>query len=157
MDQVPTTYLHEARNQAQSVLIGDGIAPHPNVGCVFYEDLDNGKRRGLLQDYANFQKLSQASDICKLTGATPIAPDDIDASEKALYMLYEQQNAKAVAGMTLAQLINPGCQAVYCPASTMADMRTALCVYSPPERISSIHPPHRTSAPKISLNWPTTT
>lgn len=226
MDQTPATFLHVARNQERSVLIGDGIAPHPNVGCVFCEDLDNGKRRGLLQDYANFQKLSQASEICKLTGATPVAPDDIEASERALYMLYEtikhtdkpvigsctvakkakesldmvemvfgrnylndhycigvstnplsplkfatetletilayakrrqpvyilpcalagvsapidlfgsiiQQNAEAVAGMTLVQLINAGCPAVYCPASTMADMRTALCVYSPPEQ-----------------------
>lgn len=226
MDQAPVTFRHEARNQAQSVTIGDGIAPHPNVGCVFCEDMDKGKRRGLLEDYANFQKLSQASEICKLTGATPVAPDDVEASERALYMLYEtikhtdkpligsctvakkareslemvemvfgqnyldnhycvgvstnplsplkfatetldtiiayarrgqpvyvlpcamagvsapidlfgsivQQNTEAVAGITLTQLIQPGSPAVYCPASTMADMRTALCVYAPPEQ-----------------------
>ena len=226
MEQTPTTYRHEARNQAQSVTIGDGIAPHPNVGSVFCEDLDRGKRRGLLEDFANFQKLSQASDFCKLTGATPVAPDDVEASERALYMLYEtikhtdkpligsctvakkanesldmvemvfgknyldnhtcigvstnplsplkyatetvdtiiayarrrqpvyilpcalagvsapidlfgsivQQNTEAVAGITLTQLIHPGVPAVYCPASTMADMRTALCIYSPPEQ-----------------------
>lgn len=226
MEQTPTTYRHKARNQEQSVTIGDGFAPHPNVGCVFCEDLDQGKRRGLLEDYANFQKLSQASDICKLTGATPVAPDDVEASERALYMLYEtikhtdkpligsctvakkanesldmvemvfgknylddhycigvstnplsplkyatetldsiiayarrrqpvyilpcalagvsapidlfgsivQQNTEAVAGITLTQLIHPGTPAVYCPASTMADMRTALCIYSPPEQ-----------------------
>ncbi len=226
MRQAPTTYLHEARNPEQSVVIGDGIAPHPNVGCVFCEDMDNGKRRGVLEDYANFQKLSQASDLCKLTGATPVAPDDVEASERALYMLYEsikhtdkpligsctaakkakesldmvemvfgegylddhhclgvstnplsplkyatetletileyarrrqpvyimpsamagvsapidifgsiiQQNTEIVAGITLVQLINFGSPVVYGPASTMADMRTALCVYSPPEQ-----------------------
>ena len=89
MEQTPPSYLHQARNPEHSVVIGDGIAPHPNVGCVFCEDLEQGRRRGLLADYANFQKLSQASRICKLTGATPVAPDDVPASERALYMLYE--------------------------------------------------------------------
>ena len=226
MDQTPTTYRHEARNQEQSVTIGDGIAPHPNVGCVFCEDMDRGKRRGLLEDYANFQKLSQASNYCKLTGATPVAPNDVEASERALYMLFEtikhtdkpligsctiakkareslhmvemvfgkdyldahycigvstnplsplkfasesiasiieyarrrqpvyimpcamagvsapidllgsivQQNTEAVAGITLTQLIHPGTAAVYGAASTVADMRTAQCLFAPPEQ-----------------------
>ena len=89
MKQTPTIYRHVARNDQQSVTIGDGIAPHPNVGCVFCEDMDRGKRRGLLEDYANLQKLSQASDIVKLTGATPVAPDDVEASDRSLHMLYE--------------------------------------------------------------------
>jgi len=226
MANTPDVYRHEAVNDQQSVTIGDGIAPHPNIGCVFCEDMDRGKRRGLLEDFANFQKLSQASEIVKLTGASPVAPDDVEASERALYMLYEtikhtdkplvgnctikkkadeslemvemvfgknflrdhycigvstnplspmkyatetletilayagknqpiyllasalagvtspmsifgsiiQQNAEILAGTTLVQLINPGGPAVYCPASTMADMRTAVCVYSPPEQ-----------------------
>jgi len=227
MKQTPTIYRHVARNDQQSVTIGDGIAPHPNVGCVFCEDMDRGKRRGLLEDYANLQKLSQASDIVKLTGATPVAPDDVEASERSLHMLYEtikhtdkpligsctvtqkaeaslhmvemvfghnylkdhycigvstnplsplkyatetldtmityakknqpvyilscamagvsspmtlfgsiiQQNTEILAGIALIQLINPGCPAVYCPASTMADMRTAICIYAPPEQL----------------------
>ncbi len=226
MEQAPTTFRHVARNDAQSVTIGDGFAPHPNVGCVFCEDMDNGKRRGLLEDYANFQKLSQASDIVKLTGATPVAPDDVEDTERALYMLYEtikhtdkpligsctvakkakesldmaemvfgekfledhycvgvstnplsplkyatetldtiiayarrhqpvyilpcalagitapmslfgsivQQNAEVLAGNALVQLINPGGPMVYCPASTVAGMRTAICIYAPPEQ-----------------------
>jgi trimethylamine--corrinoid protein Co-methyltransferase len=226
MNQAPTVYRHVARNDQQSVTIGDGIAPHPNIGCVFVEDMDKGKRRGLLEDFTNFQKLSQASEIVKLTGATPVAPDDVEASERALYMLYEtikhtdkpviggctttkkteeslamvemvfgenylrdhycigvstnplsplkyatetldtviayakknqpvyllscalagitapmsifgsivQQNAEVMAGSALVQLISPGCPTVYCPASTMADMRTAICLFSPPEQ-----------------------
>ncbi len=226
MEQTPAIYRHLARNDQQSVTIGDGIAPHPNVGCVFCEDMVRGKRRGLLEDYANFQKLSQASDIVKLTGATPVAPDDVAASERTLHMLYEtikhtdkpligsctvtqkaevslhmvemvfgqnylkdhycigvstnplsplryitetldtmityakknqpvyilacamagvtspmtlfgsivQQNTEVLAGIALIQLINPGCPVVYCPASTMADMRTAICIYAPPEQ-----------------------
>ena len=84
MAQAPAVYRHEARNPEQSVTIGDGIAPHPNVGCVFVEDMDGGKRMGVLEDYANFQKLSQSSEIVKLTGATPIAPSDVEATERAL-------------------------------------------------------------------------
>ncbi len=80
---------HQVGIVDHQIAIGDGIAPHPNVGCVFCEDMDKGKRRGLLEDYANFQKLSQASEIVKLTGATPVAPDDVEASERALYMIYE--------------------------------------------------------------------
>ncbi|MCG8619321.1 MAG: trimethylamine methyltransferase family protein, partial [Desulfobacterales bacterium] len=225
MAQAPAVYRHEARNPEQSVTIGDGIAPHPNVGCVFVEDMDGGKRMGVLEDYANFQKLSQSSEIVKLTGATPIAPSDVEATERALYMLHEtirhtdkpligscteakkaeeslnmvemvfgkafmrdhycvgvstnplsplkyatetldtilayakrrqpvyllpcamagvtspmtlfgsivQQNTEVLAGATLIQLISPGSPVVYCPASTMADMRTAICAYSPPE------------------------
>jgi len=226
MKQAPAAYLHRGRNDDQSVTIGDGMAPHPNVGCVFIEEMGAERRRGLLADYANIQKMSQASQYCKLTGATPVAPDDVPPSERALYMLYEtikhtdkpligsctvtkkakeslemvemvfgadymrdnycvgvstnplspfkyatetldsiieyakrrqpvyilpcamagatspmsvfgsivQQNTEAVAGITLVQLINPGAPAVYCPASTTADMRTAMCVYSPPEQ-----------------------
>ncbi|WP_457553387.1 trimethylamine methyltransferase family protein [Desulfobacula sp.] len=226
MDQAPAVYRHVARNDRQSITIGDGIAPHPNLGSVFCEDMDKGKRRGLLEDYANFQKLSQASDFVKLTGAIPVAPSDVEASEQALHMLYEtikhtdkpiigistnarkaeeslhmgemlfgekyfmdhhcmgvsctvlspmrfatetldsimayarknqpvyiipsalagltapmtlfgsivQQNTEILAGITLVQLINPGGPAVYCPASTMADMRTAICIYAPPEQ-----------------------
>jgi trimethylamine---corrinoid protein Co-methyltransferase len=226
MEQAPAAYLHRGRNDDQSVTIGDGMAPHPNVGCVFVEEMGGERRRGLLSDYANIQKISQTSAYCKLTGATPVAPDDVPSSERALYMLYEtikhtdkpligsctvtkkakeslemvemvfgadfmrdnycvgvstnplspfqfatetldsiieyakkrqpvyilpcamagatspmnlfgsivQQNTEAVAGITFVQLINPGAPAVYCPASTMADMRTAMCVYSPPEQ-----------------------
>jgi trimethylamine--corrinoid protein Co-methyltransferase len=89
MDQAPAKYRHAARNNEQSVTIGDGIAPHPNVGCVFVQDMEKGKRRGVLEDFVNFQKLSQASDIVKLTGAIPVAPDDVEVSERALYMLCE--------------------------------------------------------------------
>jgi len=226
MNLAPTVYRHVARNDQQSVTIGDGIAPQPNVGCVFVEDMDKGKRRGLLEDFANFQKLSQASEIVKLTGASPVAPDDVETPERALYMLYEtikhtdkpftgtctttrkaeeslamvemvfgegylrdhycvgvstnplsplkyatetldtiiayakknqpvyllpcalagvtapmtifgsiiQQNTEILAGTALVQLISPGCPAVYCPASTVADMRTAICIFAPPEQ-----------------------
>jgi len=226
MQQAPATYRHRARNDVQTVTIGDGIAPHPNVGCVFCEDMEKGKWRGLLNDYANFQKLSQASDVVKLTGATPVMPHDVEASERVLHMLYQaikhtdkpligsctvakkaresvkmvemvfgetflannyciavsinplspfkydtetldslfeyarrnqpvfvlscamagvsapislfgsivQQNTEIVAGITLLQLINPGIPAVYGPASTVADMKSALCMFAPPEQ-----------------------
>lgn len=60
MRQAPETYQHTARNDQQSVTIGDGFAPHPDIGCVFCEDVDNGRRRGFFEDNINFQKLSQA-------------------------------------------------------------------------------------------------
>jgi len=45
-----------------------------------------------------------------------------------------QQNTEVLAGNALAQMINPGGPMVYCPASTVADMRTAICIYAPPEQ-----------------------
>ena len=62
---------------------------------------------------------------CALAGIT--AP-------MSLFGSIVQQNAEVLAGNTLVQLINPGTPMVYCPASTVADMRTAICIYAPPEQ-----------------------
>jgi len=88
LEHTPSTYVHLARNPAHSVTVGEGFLVHPNIGPVFVQDLDRGRRRGTLQDFENFQKLAQASDVVHLAGATPVAPDDVPASERALYMVY---------------------------------------------------------------------
>ncbi len=86
--QCPRTFLLAARNAARSVTIGDGFAVHPNVGPVFVQDLDGGRRTGTYQDYINFQKLAQASNVVHLTGATPVAPGDVPAGQRAPAMIY---------------------------------------------------------------------
>ena len=44
-----------------------------------------------------------------------------------------QQNAEFLAGLVLLQLINPGNPVVYCPASTVANMKNASYITGPPE------------------------
>jgi trimethylamine--corrinoid protein Co-methyltransferase len=44
-----------------------------------------------------------------------------------------QQNTEILAGLVLIQLISPGSPAVYCPASTAANMKTGGYVTGPPE------------------------
>ncbi len=89
VENAPATFTWTARNDSQSIVCGEGVAPTPNVGPVFCQDLDQGRRGGTIQDFVNFQKLSQASSVIRITGATPIAPLDVKpASEQSLHMLY---------------------------------------------------------------------
>jgi trimethylamine--corrinoid protein Co-methyltransferase len=90
VETAPATFSWTARNDAQSVVCGEGVAPTPNVGPVFCQDLDRGRRAGTIEDFVNFQKLSQASSVIRITGATPVAPQDVfPASERSLHMLYQ--------------------------------------------------------------------
>lgn len=86
---VPQKFNWRARNNEQSIVLGEGYAVEPNVGCVYVQDLDNGRRLGTLKDYANIQKLHQSSTISKIVGATPVDPSDVPGDQKYLYMLYE--------------------------------------------------------------------
>jgi len=89
VENAPATFEWTARNEAQSIICGEGVAPTPNIGPVFCQDLDRGRRAGTIEDFINFQKLSQASPIIRITGATPVAPQDIfPTSERSLHMLY---------------------------------------------------------------------
>jgi trimethylamine--corrinoid protein Co-methyltransferase len=83
--------------------------------------------RETLETIIAYAKKNQSVYIlpCALAGVT---------SPMTLFGTIIQQNAEIMAGISLIQLINPGCPAVYCPASTMADMRTAICIYAPPEQ-----------------------
>lgn len=89
LETAPGKFLWEARNKENSVVLGEGYAVEPNVGCVYAQDLDNGRRPGKLADYANFQKLCQSSTVARLVGATPIAITDVPDNEKNMSMMYE--------------------------------------------------------------------
>ncbi len=89
VENAPATFTWTARNDSQSIVCGEGVAPTPNIGPVFCQDLDQGRRVGTIEDFVNFQKLSQASSVIRITGATPVAPQDVlPASERSLHMLY---------------------------------------------------------------------
>jgi trimethylamine--corrinoid protein Co-methyltransferase len=85
----PETFRMEARNDGHSITIGEGFLVQPNVGPVYIQDLDKGRRLATLQDYANIQKLCQASDVVHMVGTIPVDPSDVSPSDKYLSMLYE--------------------------------------------------------------------
>ncbi len=89
VENAPAAFTWTARNRARSIKCGEGVAPTPNIGPIFCQDLDRGRRRGTMADFVNFQKLSQASEVIRITGATPVAPQDVmPADERSLHMLY---------------------------------------------------------------------
>lgn len=89
IEQSPSKYRFVARNDAHSITIGEGTVVATNAGCIYIQDLDNGRRPGKLKDYADIQKLYQASQLCNMVGHTPVDTSDIDPDEKHLYMMYE--------------------------------------------------------------------
>lgn len=89
VENAPAKFTWTARNEARSIVCGEGVAPTPNVGPVFCQDLDRGRRTGTIEDFINFQKLSQRSSVIRITGATPVAPQDVfPVSDRSLHMLY---------------------------------------------------------------------
>ena len=85
----PSKFKWRARNDENSVTLGEGYVVEPNVGCVYAQSIDGGRWPGTREDYANIQKLHQSSTLPTVVGATPIQISDAGGSEKHLYMLYE--------------------------------------------------------------------
>lgn len=85
----PKTFRMRARNDKNSVTVGEGFLVQPNVGPVYIQDIDRGRRKATLEDYANIQKLCQASDVVDLVGTIPVDPSDITSGDKFLMMMYE--------------------------------------------------------------------
>ncbi|MDA8220991.1 trimethylamine methyltransferase family protein [Desulfosporosinus sp.] len=97
----PSKFKWSARNDQQSVIVGDGFIQQPNVGPVYIQDMDKGRRLATLQDYTNIQKLCQASDVINLVGSIPVDPSDVANENKHLSMMYEiiKNTDKPIIGM----------------------------------------------------------
>lgn len=85
----PGSFTWRAREDRHTVTVGDGLLIQPNVGPVYIQDLDGGRRKALLSDYANIQKLCQASEVVHLVGTLPVDPSDVSLEDKYLSMMYE--------------------------------------------------------------------
>ncbi|MCG8616160.1 MAG: trimethylamine methyltransferase family protein, partial [Desulfobacterales bacterium] len=85
----PKTFEWTARNPAHSVTVGEGFLVQPNVGPVFIQDLDNGRRKATLEDYANVIKICQAGEYVHLNGTIPVDPADAEGEAKHLRMMME--------------------------------------------------------------------
>ena len=92
LESAPQNFRWKARNADHSVTVGDPeekLLLQPNSGPVFIQDLDQGRRKATIADFANIIKLCQASDIVNLVGAFPVDPNDLNPDQKHLFMMYE--------------------------------------------------------------------
>lgn len=85
----PPTYKLKARNDKNSITVGDGYAIGPSGGTVFIQDLNGQRRTGTLRDVANFQKLYQSSNVLDIVGTGPIEPGDVHPRDMHLFVTYE--------------------------------------------------------------------
>jgi len=86
---VPRKFKWRAREEARSVVMGEGALLQPAAGPVYVQDLDGGRRNGTLQDYINFQKIYQSEDVYDLVGMIPCEPGDVSQDRKHLFMMLE--------------------------------------------------------------------
>lgn len=85
----PSRFTLYARNPEKNVVIGgDQIAFMPCYGAPFVHDLENGRRAGTLEDYANFAKLACHSPHLDITGGMMAEPNDIPVARRNAERLY---------------------------------------------------------------------
>lgn len=85
----PEKFKWLARDVKRSVVVGGGFLVQPNVGPVFIQDLDHGRRKAKREDYVKIQKLCQHSDVVDIVGSIPVDPSDMDPGTKHIHMMYE--------------------------------------------------------------------
>ncbi len=92
LDSAPPTFQWWARNRANRLVMGaEQERPHvsPNNGPIYIQDLDGGRRLGEMADLIKLYKLCQASDVCDIVGAIPVAPSDIPTAQRYLQTAYQ--------------------------------------------------------------------
>src|SRR5260370_196983 len=92
MEQVartPATFEYQARNSAHTVTLGgDNVVTAPVYGPPFVTDLERGRRGATLEDFSNFDKLSQAVEQIHCAGGTTVEPEDLPLGSRHLDMVY---------------------------------------------------------------------
>ena len=85
----PRKFKWRARNDERSMVMGEDPLVQPAAGPVYVHDMDEGRRPGTLQDYANLQKIYQSQDAFDLVGMIPCEPSEIGQDCKHLYLMLE--------------------------------------------------------------------
>jgi trimethylamine--corrinoid protein Co-methyltransferase len=92
MEQVakaPATFAIQARNPANSLVVGEGPPICMNVGGPpFASDLDEGRRSGRLRDHDVLVKLTQASDLLTCVQSGAVEAQDLDVVTRHMDMDY---------------------------------------------------------------------
>ena len=83
--KAPSRFTWRARNPARNLTIGGNqINFVPNGGVVFAQDLDYGRRPGLLKDFIKLQKLVQMCNVLHVAGEQLVVPHDVPVSFRHL-------------------------------------------------------------------------
>ena len=81
----PSSFTWRARNPARTVEVGgDCLLFAPNGGTIFTHDNDLGRRPGVMEDYDNFLRLVQMSNVLHVTGDQLVVPHDVPVSFRHL-------------------------------------------------------------------------
>lgn len=88
LELCPSKFKWTARNEARSIVLGEGFDVMPPGGAVNIQDIENGRSPGLLKDYVNLQKLCQASDIVSIVGMSPVETFDVVQENRSILKLY---------------------------------------------------------------------
>lgn len=92
MEQVaraPSVFQVQARNPERSVTIGgEFMVNAPVYGPPFVSDLDRGRRGATIEDFTNFDKLTQSVPEIHCAGGTTVEPEDLPLGTRHLDMLY---------------------------------------------------------------------
>ena len=84
--KAPSRFTWRARNPAKSMEIGGNRTTFaPQGGVVFVNDLDRGRRPGMMSDYINFLKIQQQCNSLHFVGDQIIVPHDIAVSFRHLH------------------------------------------------------------------------
>jgi trimethylamine--corrinoid protein Co-methyltransferase len=90
LQKCPEKFIWEGRDPQYTVTVGDGsLLIQPNVGPVYVEDIERGRRQATIEDYANIIRLCHASPEVQLNGSIPADPHDIPVEKKHLHIMYQ--------------------------------------------------------------------
>src|SRR5919206_659660 len=83
--KAPSTFEVQARNPKNTVTIGgDHGMTAPVYGPPFITDLDRGRRGATIEDFTNFDKLTQATPQIHCAGGTTVEPEDLTLGTRHL-------------------------------------------------------------------------
>jgi len=89
ISKAPEEFTLYARNPDHDVIVGGThMAFIPGYGAPFVTDVDNGRRDGLLKDFENFVKLTDASLYQDICSGMVIEPNDAPIEIRHALMIY---------------------------------------------------------------------
>lgn len=108
IESSPHTFRHGARHPEKEIVLGHRqkkLVISGIYGSVYILDPLLGRRLGTMEDYINFIKLFQSTDLVNLVGGLQVEPSDADPKKKFFQMLHQviKHTDKALWGF-------PGCR-----------------------------------------------
>jgi trimethylamine--corrinoid protein Co-methyltransferase len=92
IESAPSTFKWSGRNEEHSIMVGEEYPLFKTAcsrGMTTVYDLNNGARKGTLQDHINMTQLFHSSDVCDIAGGYAIDPAELSSHEKHLHILMQ--------------------------------------------------------------------